>query len=215
VPGIRGHCGDALIRIHLVHKDNLWRGAAAAMLCREEDLSVVAESTGGDGIVSMARRQRPDIVVLDLPLTGIVPLDELCTTVCEVLPQCRILLVPDRPRLLDIGATVARLAPRIGLIAKDASPRRFMDGIRKLAAGEPVMDVELVMAAMAAGDNPLTCRERDVLRRAGEGASARDIAAELYLSAGTVRNYLARVVTKTGARTRLEAIRIAEQSGWI
>ena len=88
-----------MIRVQLVQKDNLWRGALAAMLCREEDLSVVAESTGGDDIVSLARRQRPDIVVLDLPLAGTVAPDELCTALCDALPECRILLVPDRPLL--------------------------------------------------------------------------------------------------------------------
>jgi two-component system response regulator DesR len=204
-----------LIRVQVVQKDNLWRGALAAMLGREEDLSVVAESAGGDDVVPIARQQRPDVVVLDLPLVSTVEPDGLCTALCTAVPECRILLVLARPRLRDIAATVARLAPRIGLIAEDVSPDRFVDSVRQLAAGKPVMDVDLVVAAMTAGDNPLTCRERDVLRRALSGAPAKDIAAELYLSVGTVRNYLARVVTKTGARTRLEAIRIAEHAGWI
>ena len=198
-----------------MQKDNLWRGALTAVLSREEDLSVVAESAGGNDILPIARRERPDVVVLDLPLPAAVAPDQLCTELCEALPECRILLVLERPRLLDIGTTVARLAPRLGLIAKDVSPDRFVDSVRQLAEGKAVMDLELVVAAMTAGENPLTCRERDVLRQALSGAPAKDIAAELYLSVGTVRNYLARVVTKTGARTRLEAIRIAEHAGWI
>jgi two-component system response regulator DesR len=198
-----------------VQKDNLWRGALAAMLSREEDLAVVAESAGGDDILPVARRERPGVVVLDLPLPAAVAPDELCAELCGALPECRVLLVLERPRLRDIAATAARLAPRIGLIAKDVSPSRFVDSVRQLAAGKPVMDPELVVAAMTAGENPLTFRERDVLRRALSGAPAKDIAAEMYLSVGTVRNYLARVVTKTGARTRIEAIRIAEHAGWI
>jgi two-component system response regulator DesR len=198
-----------------VQKDNLWRGALSAMLAREEDMSVVAESAGGADILPIARRERPDIVVLDLPLPAAVVPDELCAELCDALPECRILLVLARPQLLDIGATVARLAPRIGLIAKDVSPGRFVDSERHMAAGKPVMDLNLMVAAMTAGENPLTFRERDVLRRALSGAPAKDIAAEMYLSVGTVRNYLARVVTKTGARTRIEAIRIAEHAGWI
>jgi two-component system response regulator DesR len=204
-----------LIRVQVVQKDNLWRGALAAMLSREEDLSVVAESAGGGDILPVARRERPGVVVLGLPLPAAAAPDALCTELCDALPECRVLLVLERPRLRDIGATAARLAPRIGLIAKDVSPSRFVDSVRQLAAGKPVMDPELVVAAMTAGENPLTFRERDVLRRALSGAPAKDIAAELYLSVGTVRNYLARVVTKTGARTRIEAIRIAEHAGWI
>ena len=204
-----------MIRILLGQKETLWRGALAAVLSQEHDLRVAAEVACRDEILPVARRERPQVVVLDLALPGIVGTDELCTALRGLLPECGVLLLSERPLFPDIGATVARLAPRVGLLATDASPRELVEGVRRLAHGKPVMDIELAVAAMTAGDNPLTRREREVLRRAVYGAPAKEIAAELFLSAGTVRNYLSRVVSKTGARTRIEAIRIAQDAGWI
>jgi two-component system response regulator DesR len=206
---------DAVIRILLGLKDALWRGALAEVLSRQEDLQVVGQLATGDDVLSTVQVKRPHVTVLDLALPGTASTEELCTTLCGALPDCGVLVLLERPLFADVGGMVARLAPRVGFIATDVSPRQLAEGIRRLACGKPVLDLELAVAAMGAADNPLTGREREVLRRAVSGTPAKEIAAELYLSAGTVRNYLSRVVSKTGARTRIEAIRIAQDAGWI
>jgi two-component system response regulator DesR len=133
----------------------------------------------------------------------------------EAAPGCAALVTLDRRSSAAIGPELVKLVPRVGLIATDATPTVLLDGVRRLYRGEAVLDVELAVAALTAKENPLTDREREVLRLARDGAPTKEIARRLYLSAGTVRNYLARIVAKTGARTRLEAIRIAQDAGWI
>ncbi|HSV66889.1 MAG TPA: response regulator transcription factor [Mycobacteriales bacterium] len=204
-----------MIRILLGHKDALWRGALAAVLSKEEDLQVVAELAGSDEVLAVTRQERPHLVVLDVALPGSLTTEELCSRLNSVLPECGVLLLLGRPLFTDLASTVARLAPRVGVVAVNVSPSQLVEAVRQVAHGKPVIDNGLAVAAMTGGDNPLTGREREVLRRALGGAPAKDIAAELYLSPGTVRNYLSRVVSKTGARTRIEAIRIAQHSGWI
>ncbi len=204
-----------MIRILVAQKDNLWRGALSAVLSQERDLQVVAEAGHPDEVLRAASREHPDLAVLAVPLPGGMEVGELCRTLCESLPRSRILLVLGRRAFQEIGAAVARLVPRVGLIAKDVPPDRLIRDVRRLARGESVLDVQLAVGAFTAGENPLTDREREVLRCAVQGAPVKDIAAELYLSTGTVRNYLAKAVTKTRARTRIEAIRIAQHAGWI
>ncbi len=178
-------------------------------------MRVVAEAGQREDVLAVALRERPDVVVLDFNVAGVEPIGDLCRDLCHRLPECAVLLVLDQPGCSAIGAALADLVPRIGLIAVDASAVRLLDGIRKLVAGEPVVDVELAIAALTARANPLTTRERDVLRRAASGVPPTEIAAELFLSTGTVRNYLSRIVAKTGGRTRIEAFRIAQDAGWI
>jgi len=204
-----------LLRVLLAQKDSLWRGALAAVLSQEHDLRVLADMGSADHVLTAARRDRPNLVVLDVPLPGSLSVIDLCTRLYEELPECRILLVLERAMFLDMGTAVARLLPRIGMIAKDVRPDELIEHGRRLVRGEPVLDATLVLAAFTAGDNPLTIREREVLRGTLRGAPVKDIAAELFLSVGTVRNYLAKAVTKTGGRTRIEAIRIARDEGWI
>jgi two-component system response regulator DesR len=126
-----------------------------------------------------------------------------------------VLLVLDRCEPAGPGVAMARLAPRVGLIATEASPAQLIEGVRRMARGEPVLDIELAVAALTAKGSPLTERERQILRLAADGTPVKEIAAQLFLCDGTVRNYLSRIVTKTGARTRIEAIRIAQEAGWI
>jgi two-component system response regulator DesR len=206
---------DALIRILIAQKDNLWRGALAVVLSQENDLHVVAEVGHPDELLKAAGREHPDLVVLDVPLPGGMEIGELCRALRESAPRSRILLVLERRTFQETGAAVAHLIPRVGLIAKDVPPDRLIEDARRLARGEPVLDVQLAVGALAASENPLTDREQEVLRCAVLGAPVKDIAAELFLSTGTVRNYLARAVSKTRARTRIEAIRIARNAGWI
>ena len=204
-----------MIRILIAQKDSLWRGALAAVLSQADGLEVVAEAGHPDEVLQAASRERPDLAVLAAPLPGSMEIGELCRTLCESLPRSRILLVLGRRAFQEIGAAVARLVPRVGLIAKDVPPDRLIEDLRRLARGEPVLDARLAVGALAADENPLTDREREVLRCAVRGAPVKEIAAELFLSAGTVRNYLGRAVSKTRARTRIEAIRIAQNAGWI
>jgi two-component system, NarL family, response regulator DesR len=204
-----------LIRVLLALRDALWRGALAEVVDREQDMKVVAELGNAEQIVAVASRERPQVALIERSLPGGDSAEELCAELIQTLPECGVLMLLDRPQYGDIGGLVARLGTRVGFTVTDVTPRRLLDDVRQVAAGKPVIDIEVAVAAMAAAGNPLTFRERDVLRRAVSGAPAKEIAAELYLSAGTVRNYLSRIVNKTGARTRIEAIRIAQDSGWI
>lgn len=178
-------------------------------------MEVVAELAQGEQVVPAALRERPHVAVLDLQLGGGVAVRELCGTLCRVLPGIRVLTVLDRRSGAGVGRSLARLVPRVGLIGTDAAPADLVDGVRRLVRGEPVLDVTLAMAALNSVESTLTDRECQVLLLARRGATAKEIAANLCLSTGTVRNYLSRVLNKTGARTRIEAIRIAQDAGWI
>jgi two-component system response regulator DesR len=204
-----------VIRILLGQNGALVREALATVLSQEEDLVVVARLASRDEVVAAAVRDRPDVAVLDAALPGSVPLTDVCLTLQERLPSCGVLVMLDPISGAGTSADLARLAPRVGLVAVDSSPADLFEGLRRVVQGEPVFDPEVVLAALTAQDNPLTDRERDVLRLAIGGAPAKEIAKKLYLSTGTVRNYLSRIVTKTGARTHIEAIRIAQDAGWI
>jgi two-component system response regulator DesR len=184
-----------------------------ALLSQEEDMRVVAEAARLADVLPTARRVRSDVMVLDVEFTGIVEVNTLYDTLYELEPDIKVLILMDR--WIGNHAVLAKLAPQVGLLATDSSPGQLLDGIRRLAASKPVLDIDLAVAALTAEDNPLTEREREVLRLSVEGAPAKAIAAELFLSIGTVRNYLSRAVTKTGGRTRIEAARIARDEGWI
>jgi two-component system response regulator DesR len=199
------------IRVLLGHRGVLLREALGAVLAREPDLEVVARLSQWDDVIAAARRERPEVAVLDALLPDSVGVRGLCQT----LPRLRILMLVERYASEGAALSLARLAPRVGLIATDASPVDLVQAVRQLAQGEPVLDFELAVAALTAEENPLTDRERDVLRLATTGAPPREIARSLHLSPGTVRNYLSHILMKTGARTRIEAIRIAQDAGWI
>lgn len=191
------------------------RGALAAMLSREQDLDVVAELDRADDVLATALRVRPHVAVLDFGLPGTTKVTELCQTLCLRLPACRVLTVLDQHTCAAASRSLAQLMPRVGLLATDASPPALVDGVRRLARGEPVLDLKLAVAALTASDSLLTEREREVLSLARHGATTKEIARSLCLSTGTVRNYLSRTLTKTGARSRIDAIRIAQEAGWI
>lgn len=199
------------IRVLLGHRGALLREALCTVLSRETDLEVVAELARGDDVLRAALRQRAQVAVLDALLPDHVDVHALCQT----LPKLGVLMLLDRYSSDGASLSLARLAPRVGLIATDASLVDLIEAVRHMARGEPVLDTELAVAALTAEENPLTDRERDVLRLAMTGAPPQDIARSLFLSPGTVRNYLSRILVKTGARTRIEAIRIAQDAGWI
>jgi len=203
-----------VIRVLLGHRGALVREALATVLAREGDLDVVARVAHREQVLPAAVHHKADVAVLDWGLPGRMALPELCEKVHADVPGCGVLILLDTANA-GLGADLARAAPRVGLIATESTPADLIEGVRQIARGEPVVDVEVAVAAVTAEVNPLTDRERDVLRLAEEGAPAKEIARSLFLSTGTVRNYLSRIVAKTGARTRIEAIRIAQDAGWI
>jgi two-component system response regulator DesR len=203
-----------MITVLLAHPNALFREALAMVLGREPDLQVVADARDGEETLARARGTRPDVAVGDIALPGSTSVPALCRTLCEELTECGILVLLEND--VTSSRALAQLAPRVGLIGTDASPAELVESIRQLAAGKVVMDPRLAVAVVAATEtNPLTEREREVLRLAAAGLPTKEIARRLHLSSGTVRNCLSRVLTKTGARTRLEAIRVAQTSGWI
>jgi two-component system response regulator DesR len=140
---------------------------------------------------------------------------ELCAGLCEAVPDCRVLVILERALPALPGAVLARMVPRVGLLAADASPSQLVESVRRLSRGEAVLDVEFAVAALSATSTPLTGREREVLLLATEGAPTKEIAARLFLTDGTVRNYLSRIMAKTRSRTLVEAIRRAQDWGWV
>ncbi|MEV4115552.1 response regulator transcription factor [Nonomuraea sp. NPDC049695] len=201
-----------VIRTLLAEDMNLVRGALVALLAYEEDIEVVAEVSRGDHILAAASACRPDVAVLDISLPG---KDGLAAAgeLHEELPECGVLILTGvgTPGLLKRALDVHVR----GFMAKDSPPERLADGIRRVNDGERVIDSELAIAAMRPADAPLTQRELDVIGAAADGGSIEEIAASLFLSEGTVRNYLSKSTTKLGARSRIDAIRIARESGWI
>jgi two-component system response regulator DesR len=200
------------IRLLLADDQALVRGALATLLALEPDLEVVAEVGRGDEVVEAARRTRPDVALLDVEMPG---LDGISATraLRAGLPSCRVLVVTTfgRPgylrRALEAGAS--------GFVVKDTPARQLADAVRRVHSGLRVVDPALAAESLAAGDSPLTEREAEVLRAARDGRTVADLAAALHLSEGTVRNHLSAAIGKTGARTRAEAVRLAEDAGWL
>jgi two-component system, NarL family, response regulator DesR len=201
-----------VIRVLIAEDQTLVRGALRALLELEEDLTVVAEVGRGDEVVAAAREHVPDVALLDIEMPGGDGI-EAARALAAAVPDCRavILTTFGRPgflrRAMEVGAA--------GFLVKDAPVAELAQGIRKVMAGERVIDRELAAAALALGATPLSAREADVLRASADGSTVADIAARLFLSEGTVRNYLSSAIGKTGARTRVEAARVAEEKGWL
>ena len=188
------------------------RGALVALLELEADIDVVAEVATGDDILPTAFKHTPDVAVIDIDLPGIDGLTA-ASALHEQLPSCRTLILTSLGRP---GTLRRALSARVGgFILKDAPSRDLADAIRRVAAGHRVVDSNLALAAWDSAECPLTAREIDVLRLAADGAEPPEIAARLFLSTGTVRNYLSTIATKLNARNRVDAIRIANESGWL
>jgi two-component system response regulator DesR len=200
------------IRLLLADDQELIRGALAVVLELEDDFEVVASVGRGDEVVAAASTHRPDVALLDIEMPGIDGLAAAAVLAQEV-PHCRavILTTFGRPgylrRAMESGA--------YGFVTKDSAPEQLADAIRRVAAGERVVDPSLAAVSLAAGVSPLTARERDVLVAARPGATVAEIARKLCLSEGTVRNYLSSGIAKTGTRNRAEAVRTADQNGWL
>lgn len=201
-----------MIRVLLVDDQHLVRGALAALLSFEDDLEVVGEVDRGDRVLAEVSRCRPDAVLLDIEMPGRDGLTVAADIQAAGLDVKVIILTTfGRPgylqRAIDAGAA--------GFVVKDARAEELADAIRRVCAGERVVDPQLAAASMSTGANPLTSRECDVLRAAMDAATIAEIARRLYLSEGTVRNYLSGAMSKLGARNRAEAVRIADSRGWL
>ncbi|MFF4775279.1 response regulator transcription factor [Microtetraspora fusca] len=201
-----------MIKVLLAEDMHMIRAALTALLRLESDIEVVAEVTKGDEIVPEALRTRPDVAVVDIDL----PVVDGITAAAELLgrlPSCRVLVLTAMGQPGQV-----RRALQAGIeafLVKDAPGDRLADAIRRTAQGLRVLDPELVASAMEYGASPLTPREATVLKEAAHGAAAEEIAARLHLSPGTVRNYLTSAITKIGARNKIDAIRVAQDAGWL
>jgi two-component system response regulator DesR len=196
----------------LADDQTLVRTALATLLELEDDFEVAAQVGRGDEVVGAALSVRPDVALLDIEMPGMDGLAAAAALAHE-LPTCRTVTLTafGRPgylrRAMEAGAS--------GFVVKDAPAEQLADAVRRVASGERVVDPALAAATLAGGASPLTGRERDVLVASRDGATVADIAAKLFLSEGTVRNYLSAAIAKTGVRNRLEAVRVADQRGWL
>jgi two-component system response regulator DesR len=196
-------------RVLLADDEHLVRGAIAALLDLEDGIEVVAQVGRGDEVLPAVAEHRPDVAVLDIEMPG---MDGLSAAE-QISSQCKIVILTSLGRPGYLRRAMA--AGVSGFLGKDASAEELAMAIRKVQAGGRYLDAELAAAAMAAGDSPLTEREREALRLAGDGATISRIAGELHLTEGTVRNYLSSAMTKLNAQNRLEAIRTAQRMGWL
>ncbi|MFE1750149.1 response regulator [Streptomyces anandii] len=208
----RDHRPAKSIRVLLAEDQQMMRGALALLLGMEDDMEVVAQVPTGDAIVGAALTHRPDVALLDIELPGLSGLDA-AARLREEAPGCRVLILTTfgRPgylrRAMEAGAA--------GFLVKDGPVEELAAAIRRVLAGETVVDPALAAAALSAGPSPLTARECDVLKASADGATVADVAAALHLSESTVRNYLSSAIGKTNTRNRAEAVREARHQGWL
>ncbi|WP_067133622.1 response regulator transcription factor [Microtetraspora malaysiensis] len=201
-----------MIKVLLAEDQGMMRGALALLLGLEDDIEVVAQVSDGDDVVPAALRARPDVALLDIEMPGRSGLDA-AAELRDRLPHCRVLILTTfgRPgylrRAMEAGA--------YGFLVKDGPVEELAAAIRRVLAGERVIDPALAAAALSTGPSPLTDRERDVLAAAADGSTVADVAARLHLSESTVRNYLSSAIGKTGTRNRIEAARQARHNGWL
>ncbi|GAA3624206.1 response regulator transcription factor [Kineosporia mesophila] len=200
------------IRLLLADDQAMVRGALAALLGLEPDLEVVAEVGRGDEVVAAALESKAEVALVDVEMPG---MDGLAATaeLRRAVPGCRVLIVTTfgRPgylrRAMEAGAA--------GFVVKDTPARQLADAVRRVHQGLRVVDPTLAAETLTAGASPLTARETEVLAAARGGGTVADLARKLSLSQGTVRNHLSSAIGKTGARTRAEAVRLAEDNGWL
>ncbi|WP_214318318.1 response regulator transcription factor [Nonomuraea sediminis] len=202
-----------MIRLLLAEDQHVIREALVTLLGLEPDLEVVEAVDSGDKVVAAALVHRPDVAVLDVDMPGTIDGLDAAGELRVKLPDCRTLMLTGHGRPGHLRRALASQVD--GFMLKTASPEELSAAIRKVARGERVLDPSLAATAWNLADNPLTPREADVLRLVAGGAEASEIAGELFLSAGTVRNYLTAIVAKLNARNRTDAVRIAAEAGWI
>jgi two-component system response regulator DesR len=200
------------VRVLLAEDQAMVRGALVALLTLEEDIEIVAEASRGDEVVPAALDALPDIALLDIEMPGGDGLSA-AALLREHLPSCRVLILTTFGRAGYLRRAMENGA--VGFLLKDAPASELATAIRRAMAGERIVDPGLAVVALSEGENPLTDREREVLAAAANGATIEDLARKLYLSEGTVRNYLSTAIKKLGVRNRVEAARRAERKGWL
>ncbi|MFE9861750.1 DNA-binding response regulator [Streptomyces sp. NPDC005506] len=202
----------SMIRLLIAEDQSMVREALAALLGLEPDIEVVAQVARGDEVLEAAREHAVDVALLDIEMPGMTGI-EAAGLLRSELPAVKVVVVTTfgRPgylrRAMESGADA--------FLVKDAPAAQLAAAVRKVLAGERVIDPTLAAAALADGASPLTERERDVLRTAADGSTNAEIATALHLSQGTVRNYLSTAIQKMAARNRAEAVRIASEKGWL
>lgn len=202
----------SVIRVLLAEDQAMVRGALVSLLGLESDIVVVAEVGRGDEVVGAAATTRPDVALLDIEMPGMTGLDA-AAALHQAMPSCKVVILTTfgRPgylrRAMEDGAA--------GFMLKDAPASELAAAIRRAVAGERIVDPGLAAAALSAGENPLTAREREVLAAARTEGTVAELAAAVHLSPGTVRNHLSTIMGKLGAGSRIEAIRVAEERGWL
>ncbi|MGD0706361.1 MAG: response regulator transcription factor [Trebonia sp.] len=200
------------IRVLIAEDQAMIREALAALLSFEDDIEVVAQVGRGDEVMEAAKRAAPDVALLDIEMPGMDGLTA-AAELRRACPETKIVILTTfgRPgylrRAMESGVS--------GFIVKDSPADKLARTIRDVLSGQRVIDPDLAAAALADGASPLTPRETDVLAAAADSAAIAQIARGLFLSEGTVRNYLSSCIQKTGARNRAEARRIAEERGWL
>jgi two-component system, NarL family, response regulator DesR len=203
-----------VIRVLVADDQPLVRAGVSALLAAEPDIDVVAVAADGGEALALARSTRPDVAVLDIRMpvrNGIEVARELCAADADPAVPVLVLTTFDLDDLV-FGALEAGAS---GFLLKDAPASQLANAIRRALTGERVVDPGLAAAALAARENPLTPREREVLATARTEGTVAELAAALHLSPGTARNHLSSIMQKLGAHSRIEAIRIAEEKGWL
>ena len=201
-----------MIRVLIAEDQAMVRGALKALLAMEEDIEIVGEADRADRVVDLATQTRPDVALLDIEMPGGDGISA-AGALRKAVPACKVLIVTTfgRPgflrRAMESGAS--------GFMLKDAPAHELALAIRRTMNGERVVDPGLAAAALSGGVSPLSDRERDVLKAGRGGASIADIAKSLFLSEGTVRNYLSSAIQKLEVSNRTEAARVAEEQGWL
>jgi two-component system, NarL family, response regulator DesR len=200
------------VRVLLAEDQAMVRGAIAALLALEEDIEIVAQASRGDEVVALALQLEPDVALLDVEMPGGDGLDA-AAALRKKLPSCRVIILTTFGRAGYLKRAMENGAA--GFLLKDSPSSELAKAIHRVMRGERVVDPDLAALALSAGDNPLTEREREVLAASEGGATIEDVAARLYLSEGTVRNYLSSAIKKLGMRNRVEAARLAQRRGWL
>ena len=198
------------VRVLLAEDQAMVRGALSALLDLEEDIEIVSEASRGDEVLPAALDALPDVALLDIEMPGGDGLGA-AAALKENLPSCRVIILTTFGRAGYLKRAMESGA--VGFLLKDAPASGLASAVRRVMNGERVVDPGLAAAALSEGESPLTGREREVLSASANGATIEDVAAKLYLSEGTVRNYLSTAIKKLGTRNRVEAARLAERKG--
>lgn len=200
------------LKILLAEDVAMVRGALVALIELEPDMKVVSAIERGDDIVPQALAHVPHVAIIDINLPGIDGLTA-ASQLHKKLPSCRTLILTNLSRKGDLRRALS--AHVSGYLIKDAPPEELARAIRTIVAGQRFIDPELALSVWESRENPLSPREREILRIVATGAQPTEIASFLHLSVGTVRNYLTTIVTKLNARNRLDAVRAAHEAGWL